>query len=267
MAGRWLWTVRRFGLTPHGLRQRLLPAGRGRPVFCVSIPKSGTHLLERALCLHPDLYRRLLPTLHPFNVARHGGLEHVLARTRPHQILVTHLYATPDTVAAVRASGAAALFMQRDPRDVLLSLVFYAGSVPKHPLHRPLAALPDVKHRLLLLIRGDRGAGIPSVGERLDAFTGWMSEDILPVRFEDLIGARGAGDAALQTRVLRRIWEHAGVPVAEARLQRAAGLLHHRSSPTFRKGAIGQWREHFDDEVAAAFDDAAGPGMRQLGYA
>jgi len=267
MSDRWLWTAQRFGLTPRGLRQRLAPPGRGRPVLCVSIPKSGTHLLERALCLHPDLYRRLLPTLHPFNVARYGGPERVLAGTRPHQILVTHLYASPGTVAAVRAAGTATLFMQRDPRDVLVSLVFYAVRVRTHHLHPRLAALPDLKQRLLLLIRGDPASGIPPWGERLDAFTDWLNEDVLPVHFEDLIGARGDGDAAAQTRTLRRIFEHVEVPVPEAWLERAAAVLFHRCSPTFRKGAIGQWRETFDDEIAAAFDAEAGPGMRRLGYA
>ncbi|GAH00802.1 unnamed protein product [marine sediment metagenome] len=31
--------------------------------MCVSLPKSGTHLLERALCLHPNVYRKFIGTL------------------------------------------------------------------------------------------------------------------------------------------------------------------------------------------------------------
>ena len=56
------WDLKRFGMTPDKIWRR-----RGRPdlpkIFCVSVPKSGTHLLERVLCLHPRLYRKFMSTL------------------------------------------------------------------------------------------------------------------------------------------------------------------------------------------------------------
>ena len=70
---RQAWTLERFGLSPGKLPKRLSDQGAPR-VFCVSIPKSGTHLLERALCLHPALYRKLVPTISGANVAKFGGL-------------------------------------------------------------------------------------------------------------------------------------------------------------------------------------------------
>ena len=56
------WDLQRFGLTPDKLPRRVHNP-QAPPVFLISIPKSGTHLLERALCLHPLLYRRLERTL------------------------------------------------------------------------------------------------------------------------------------------------------------------------------------------------------------
>ncbi len=34
----------------------------------------------------------------------------------------------------------------------------------------------------------------------------------------------------------------------------------------FRKGVVGDWREHFDDEAMAVFERLGGPLMRELGY-
>ena len=44
--GRRWWTLERFGFTPAKLARRAAP-GKGPKVFCVSVPKAGTHLLER----------------------------------------------------------------------------------------------------------------------------------------------------------------------------------------------------------------------------
>jgi len=53
-AARHAWTFRRFGLSPRKLVARI--GNRTEPpILCVSLPKAGTHLLERALCLHPRL--------------------------------------------------------------------------------------------------------------------------------------------------------------------------------------------------------------------
>ena len=261
----WTWTLRRFGLTPDKWCRRLFPSD-GPRVLCISIPKAGTHLLERALCLWPSLYRKLLPTLHPGNIDRHGGLTSVLSRCRPNQILVTHLIYSPEAAAAVQSSGVRTILVQRDPRDLLISRVFYIAANQRHHLHDTYAALPDVKSRILLDIKGDGTPAVPSLRRKLECFTGWLDTDCLKVRFEDLIGAKGNGDASTQQEILRRIMAHLGLEADEAWTISAAADLHDTASPTFRKGTIGQWRAHFDDEISALFHEYAGPVMRRLGY-
>ena len=64
---RLAWDLRRFGLTPRALGWRLCPGERPR-ILCLSIPKAGTHLLERVLCLHPGLYRAIYVPLTTGNV-------------------------------------------------------------------------------------------------------------------------------------------------------------------------------------------------------
>src|SRR3954468_24326538 len=89
------WTLQRFGLSPTKAPRRVLNRTEPR-VFVDSVPKSGTHLLERALCLHPRLYRALVPTLHEANMRDRGGFEAIVGRLRPGQILVAHLDYQPE---------------------------------------------------------------------------------------------------------------------------------------------------------------------------
>ena len=84
------WNAERFGLTPAKIRVRLRTDDTPR-VLCISIPKSGTHLVERALCLHPRLYRKIVPTVHSENEEQLGGLSRICERLRPGQIVVAHL--------------------------------------------------------------------------------------------------------------------------------------------------------------------------------
>jgi len=57
-----LWNARRFGITPDKWSARLFP--KEIRLMTISIPKTGTHLLERVICLHPVFYRRIMKTLH-----------------------------------------------------------------------------------------------------------------------------------------------------------------------------------------------------------
>src|SRR5688572_2400184 len=111
------WTLQRFGMTPGKLRHRAFD--RSAPtVFCDSIPKAGTHLLERALCLHPRLYRKVRPTVGDGNVVRWHGLDGVLDGLRPGQVVVSHLSFQPGYPRVLDAHGVASVFLVRDPRDI-----------------------------------------------------------------------------------------------------------------------------------------------------
>src|SRR4029077_11678276 len=84
------WSLERFGMSPAKLRYRVWDPGAPK-VLCVSIPKAGTHLLERAICLHPKLYRKLLPTVSDENVHRWGGHSGLIAKMHPGLVVTAHL--------------------------------------------------------------------------------------------------------------------------------------------------------------------------------
>jgi hypothetical protein len=260
MLTRHWWTARRFGLTPQKLASRVSPGGLPK-VLCVSLPKAGTHLIERAVCLHPRLYRRILPTLNPENVGLRG-LEGVLGRLRPGQVAVAHLpfeEAYPSLLEGVKA-----FFVIRDPRDIAVSLAHYIGRRGDHPLHVAYRERPDLRARIELAILGDAEARppAPSLESVLAGFAGWLESGALVVRYEDLIGERGGGDPEAQERALERIYDHLGLEMPAG----LPGRIFSADSPTFRKGAIGQWREHFDAGLQAPFEQEAGRWMEVYGY-
>lgn len=259
------WDARRFGLSPGKWRARLTNEDEPK-IACITVPKAGTHLLERALCLSPRLYRKLLPTLHPGNVDRFGGLPALLGKLQSGQILVTHLPFTEERQRALRQHGVKTLFMVRDPRDVAVSRAFYIDGQERHPYHAAFDGVHDVRSKILISIEGNPAVNLISMGELLANFEEWISDDALLVRFEDLIGGRGGGSDATQTQTLRRIFDFIGVGGREHEIRRIKEQLFSDKSPTFRKGTTGGWVEHFDEEIKDRFKAVAGDALVQYGY-
>jgi hypothetical protein len=259
------WTLERFGLTPSKLSRRIANAG-APSVLCVSIPKAGTHLLERALCLHPRLYRKLLPTLSNSSLQRWGGLDGLLAKVRPGQVIASHLRfdaAFPDVLDRRHVP---VVFLVRDPRDLVISQVNYVARRSDHRFNPLFAQRAGFHERLELAIAGDPEHRLRSVGQRLEVYAGWLRSNALVVRFEDLVGPGGGGDADRQAETVRAIYSHIQLPIGDAFVTKVCGRLFSPDSPTFRKGTIGQWRDLFDDELAELFERTAGDMMRAYGY-
>src|SRR5205823_7183412 len=120
-------------------------------------------------------------------------------------------------------AGVRGLFMVRNPRDLVVSQIHYVTKRSDHRLHDLFAALPDARARLRTAIVGDPAAGLPSIAERLSYFEGWLRSDLLVVRFEDLVGSAGGGDADRQHDLLGAVFTHLGVDASEARVRAVAG--------------------------------------------
>lgn len=258
------WTFERFGLDPSGVRLRIANPGAPK-VLCISLPKAGTHLLERAICLHPRLYRKLVPTITGRELRRRGGAERFFGRLRPGQVVMAHLRYDARVPELLAAHGVRPIFMIRDPRDVVVSQVRYALGRPDHWAHELFADAP-AHEQLQLAIEGDPGRGLRSLADRLDAFAGWMRDDVALVRFEDLIGVEGGGSAERQREVVADVYRFVGVDAEPTLVDDVSRRSFSADSPTFRKGAIGGWRAVFDDELTALVHDLAGEQIARFGY-
>jgi sulfotransferase 6B1 len=259
------WTFERFGLTPSKLARRATDRSAPR-AFCVSIPKAGTHLLERALCLHPRMYRKLLPTVSDENIGKVGGVEKLLRRIRPGEVVASHLRFAPPYPEQLQRSGAAGVFLVRDPHDIVVSQVHYVSKRADHRLHDVFAERDDMREKLRLAITGDRDRGAPSIGERLDYFAGWLDAGCLVLRFEDLVGPGGGGSAERQRGAVVSLLRHVGLGEDDRTVDAIARELFSSESPTFRKGSAGGWRSAFDPELEALFDEVVGDRAVPYGY-
>jgi sulfotransferase family protein len=264
LARSW-WTLERFGLTPAKLIRRV--ANGDEPmVLCVSIPKAGTNLLERAVCLHPHLYRKLRRTVRGAEV-RSAGVERALGRLRPGQVVLAHLPFDGSLPGALDALSVSTLFLIRNPKDVVVSEAHYLRSNARHRLHRRFMQQGGIRDMILLAIRGDRQSGVISIGEKLERYQGWLDSGALVVRFEDLIGSAGGGTRETQLSTIKSIYHHLGLGEDEGFLSTVAERLFFTGSPTFRRGAIGGWRKHFDGEIEEAFAESVGDRVVSYGYA
>jgi hypothetical protein len=259
-----VWTLERFGLTLEGIRRRVANGDAPR-VLCVSLPKAGTHLLERAVCLHPRLYRRIVPTITARGLDRRGGPDRFLGRLSPGQVVIGHLPYTKDLFDTVTARGLRPVFMTRDPRDIAVSQVRYVVGRPDHWAHALFIDRTPTE-RIRLAIVGDTKGGLRSLAERLAQYEGWLRPGVEVIRFEDLVGPNGGGDRARQREAVVDLYTFLGVSSDPTLVDDVASRLFSEQSPTFRKGTIGQWRESFDDELTSVARELAGAQIERYGY-
>ncbi len=167
----------RFGSQSHDL-----PALLG-----ISFPKSGTHLLDQILLGFANV-APYAKRLHSFYAEYEGesGVKrapaealHWLDSLRPRDVASAHLFARPEAVARVTSPRFIPYFIFRDPRDVVVSHVFYVTEMEsRHVHHAYYVSLPDFDARLKVSILGrpDPDIEFPNIAERFAPYLGWLDQ-------------------------------------------------------------------------------------------
>lgn len=256
------WDLKRFGFTPDKWAAHL-PGKTAPKIFCTSLPKAGTHLLERLLCLQKGMYRKWVPTLQGGTLVKHNP-EHCIAGIRPGQIVVSHLRFAPGIQQALADHGVKHLMIIRDPRDVLLSAYHFAMKYPTHHAHDRLCQCANLQAALDVMITGDHADPL-DLGGRIDGYRQWEPHAHV-VRFEDLRGSQQKYVVKSQQDVIRGIFDYLGLPITDNEIAKLLGKLFSAVSPTFRKGVAGEWREAFSKENKQLFKQIAGHQLIAWGY-
>jgi sulfotransferase 6B1 len=252
-----------------------VPQGGWPILLGISFPKSGTHLLDQILLG----FNRVAPfSLHVHSMfanydgetGRKRGADETLAWLRSLNacdVASAHLFSLPEAVKYVCTPEFVPYFIFRDPRDIVVSHVFYVTDMePNHVQHDYFASLPDFDTRLKTSILGRPKAEAEffDIGIRFQPYSDWLDRpSVLPIRFEDLINDRAA--------TLTRIMDHflARVPLQAPRqliLDSMESSINPKRSPTFRSGKTGEWKKHFTEEHKRIFKDVAGDLLMRLGY-
>ena len=272
-------TLRPYGKTAQAiLRWKRFSFHEAPPVFGNSKPKSGSHLLLQIL----NGFTRIMPYRYvdaePIRtIDKDGGRRtegEILADLRaiPGGVIGWgYLEATKENASFLTDAGRVNYFIYRDPRDMLVSQVFFATDMhEEHGMHNYYNSLPDFGARLNVAITGidQNGLKMVSVKQRYEGVFQWLDasrqKNVMCIRFENLINNR---DATLNT-MLDEV-EKTGYKIPTPREKALSVLvdaIQPKKSHTFRSGKTGGWKQHFTEEHKKLFKDVAGDLLVKLGY-
>jgi len=268
--------VRPYGKTAQAvLRWRRFSFHEAPPIFGNAKPKSGSHLLLQIL----NGFTRIMPYRYvdaePIRTVKKDGgrraSNEILADLKhiPNGVIGWgYLDATKENVSFLTEAGRVNYFIYRDPRDLLISQVFFATEMhEEHGMHDFYNSLPDFGERLKIAITGiDRdGLRMVSVKQRYDGVFQWLEQkNVMFIRFEDMINNRDDTLNAMLDEVEKR-----GYKIPTPRIKALSILIdaiQPRESHTFRSGRTGGWRELYTEEHKEIFKEVAGDLVVKLGY-
>ncbi len=242
---------------------------RNQPkIFLACIPKSGTHLLRKAVggmgrsdfSLPGSL---LAPTI------RAGG--------NRHSSMLTHAVYNAEDAQSLLESGFKILFMMRDPRDQAVSFIYFSEKNAKAwpalsslPFEQALTKWITDTSTMHSTTWGRFSAPVAQtfkdVSDFYSRYQGWMSHpNVYTVHFERLVGEQGGGSREAQIEELTNIVKYLEIDLPDERITSIADTLFGRSR-TFRSGQIGSWKTHFTPEQKELFKKIAEQLLIDLGY-
>lgn len=247
---------------------------RAPRVFGNAMPKSGSHLMTQVLHGLTELGPFVDPGFPPVNRDEANQplpeekIFNGIYSMRPGDIRYGYIHAKEPYISLLTQPEQATIFIYRDPRDMLVSHVFYATDLyAGHGMNRYYAQMDSMEARLNAAIEGvaDPEFYLSSVRERYDSYLGWLTHpDVFSLRFEDLILERDVALARLLGYLEARGFDLV-VPREQAIEILKAGISPKKSG-TFRKGQPGNWREHFTDANKTRFKEITGDLLIRLGY-
>jgi hypothetical protein len=239
------------------------------------MPKSGSHLIIQVLHGLTRLGPFINTGMPPVNrwednrkLSEGEILENIL-QMRSGDIGYGYIKAHEPFRSALSTPEMATIFIYRDPRDMIVSHIFYASQMHEgHGMHRYYTeVLETMEERINAAIQGvdEPDAELSSVRAKYENYLGWLeTAGIHCIRFEDLIINRGA--------TLSGLLDYLEVRGFRPNLSRGASLnllkegIAPGKSGTFRKGQPGNWMEYFTPANKALFKEVAGDLLVCLGY-
>lgn len=257
-----------------GIRE---PEGGWPILMANSFPKSGTHLLDQVLMgfsrVSPFSPHVSLPFV-SFDGETGMKKDVTLAQAylnalRPLDVTSTHLLAWPEVMAEVNTDRYVPYFIYRDPRDVVVSHVFYITEMePTHAhsnyYNTELKTFGD-RLKVSILGRPDAENEFPDINKRFGFYAEWLNvPNMLSLRYEDFVNDRYHTLGKVVDHFLKRV-----NTVATARDEIIKALeinINPKNSPTFRTGKTGEWKKYFKEEHKKIFKEVAGQLLIDLGY-
>lgn len=260
-------------------------------VLCVTIPKSGSHLLVKCLALlgiegieyeyngllemterKPKPYKEL-----PIKKYASEAFGHLLNRIKeqtPRRSFLLHLPYAPKFETFFNQCTSTNFLMIRDPRDQLISLASTSMQDPsKRDVHIKKALLDMLlqsekqvpwawRHRACDVVWSE------GIVKFYKSFLAWTkNKKFSVIRFENLVGPQGGGTTEAQIKEIKKITKHLGVSISDDKILEISHNLY-GDTLTFQKGQSQQWKQYFTPRIKKAFKSIPGACklLIDLGY-
>lgn len=229
------------------------------PLFLVSIPKAGTHLLYQ---LARKLGYRDGVELKDSAEPRHWYcLEYSNSHTAAPDFFIDSARRKPFGNRTHPFPHTPTLFIYRNPLDIWVSEANEYHKDAAILFRGYLSELP-FSERLELLLNDPWLLG--SVRDRVGKFLAWLEfPNVIPLSYEELVGAPGGGDDRIQEDLVWSIQLKLHTPGQPQQI--GAGIVD-PDSPAFHKGRIGNYRKVLPPRLFERFLRRDQDFMEKLGY-
>ncbi|MBN1230641.1 MAG: sulfotransferase domain-containing protein [Anaerolineales bacterium] len=244
-------------------------------LFGNSMPKSGSHLLIQILHGFTSVGPFIDNGMPPVNRSEENlnlpepEMVKNISSLQSGDISYGYLQAREPFLSLLTKPEFATLFIYRDPRDVIVSHVFYATDMyPGHGMNEFYTeSLASTEERINAAIRGVQQPGyeLSSIRTKYEKYLGWFEQpEIFPIPFESLILKREESLSDILDFVISKGYQpaHSRDKIMEVLTQ----AIQPQKSGTFRKGKPGNWREYFTPKNIAIFKKETGDLLQVLGY-
>jgi hypothetical protein len=257
----WQYRAASFRYRWHSRWQRPWQA-----VLVNGSPKSGTTWMVKLIASVPGYYPA-------------GNFQGQISRYRnapAGAVIHGHDPFSPELAAYLEEGRVKVILMVRDPRDQAVSRLYHIRRDEGHPWRRRLNEVND-SEGLMLCIRG--AEGLPGAQEMIGLSQSWLGQGdrVLCLQYEQLTTAPlqqmervcaylaiPASRQLLQAIVDRNRFERLSVGRRIWQASRQPG--QEDTASHFRKGIVGDWRNHFQDDHRRCFKEVAGELLITLGY-
>ncbi len=256
--------------------------GKIPPFALLTVPKSGSHMIIKALHLLTggiSVWHTRFPSFHYIPIEE--------------GFLYTHLCISPQLESDYSALPKLKKIINiRDIRDVCVSIVHQIQKSPwpgMNAQQREAFLKSTFDEQLLFVIDFDYDVNevssaapnslqvsVLKLAEQAERFA--RESNNLVCKYENLVGMMGGGSEKDQIEELRRIAEFLEIPISEAALYEISWQLYgdevnpfgkegfKNYHSTFHNGKIGAWKTAFKTEHKIAFKKKLGKMLISLGY-
>lgn len=230
-----------------------------KPLYIVSIPKSGTHLLHRLIKAFGYDYGGE-PTYSPHS-GKWYSLEYSNTHTGAKDFFIDSVRRSPFGNRDHPFPSNPCIFIYRNPMDIVVSEANYYHKDGATLFSGYLKNL-SFDERLDKLI--DDPWLLGSIRKRIGNFIAYLNfPNVIPVSFEELIGTEGGGDKQIQEDL---IWSLQLKLHISGNPEKLSASIFDNTSPTFHSGKVCSYKDKFTEKHYKKFLSLNQDFMECLGY-